>query len=135
DKLILFSTLPSTKIWNDEHLLMIKDYPENVQKVLKNNDVNYISNEGIIKSLNLKVMNSKGVVGRPVLLNASVKDGDNHIINNGNVEFYIGGEYVGVSKLINGFATLNYTPNLSGNIQYLLYIKVLIVLLYLIMVL
>lgn len=40
DKLILFSTLPSTKIWNDEHLLMIKDYPENVQKVLKNNDVN-----------------------------------------------------------------------------------------------
>ena len=51
----------------------------------------------------------------PVLLNASVKDGDNHIINNGNVEFYIGGEYVGVSKLVNGFATLNYTPNLSGN--------------------
>lgn len=86
-----------------------------INNTIKNNDVNSISNEGIIKSLNLKVMNSKGAVGRPVLLNASVKDGDNHIINNGNVEFYIGGEYVGVSKLVNGFATLNYTPNLSGN--------------------
>lgn len=34
DKLILFSTLPSTKIWNDEHLLMIESYPENEKKAL-----------------------------------------------------------------------------------------------------
>lgn len=38
EKLILFSTLPSTKIWNDEHLEMIKSYPENVQKALISND-------------------------------------------------------------------------------------------------
>ena len=34
DKLILFSTLPSTKIWNDEHLLMIESYPEKEKKAL-----------------------------------------------------------------------------------------------------
>lgn len=28
-KLVLFSTLPSTKIWNDEHLKMIENYPNN----------------------------------------------------------------------------------------------------------
>ena len=28
DKLILFSTLPSTKIWNDEHLVMVESFPE-----------------------------------------------------------------------------------------------------------
>ena len=33
-KLILYSTLPSTKIWNDEHLEMIKDYPEEELKAL-----------------------------------------------------------------------------------------------------
>lgn len=28
EKLVLFSTLPSTKIWNDEHLKMIENFPE-----------------------------------------------------------------------------------------------------------
>ena len=34
EKLILFSTLPSTKIWNDEHLELIKDYPELEKKAI-----------------------------------------------------------------------------------------------------
>ena len=34
NKLILFSTLPSTKIWNDEHLQMIEDYPDNEKNAL-----------------------------------------------------------------------------------------------------
>jgi len=39
DKLILFSTLPSTKIWNDEHLKMIEEYPENIKRALLENDI------------------------------------------------------------------------------------------------
>lgn len=34
DKLILFSTLPSTKIWNDEHFKMIESYPEKERQAL-----------------------------------------------------------------------------------------------------
>ncbi len=34
DKLILFSTLPSTKIWNDEHFKMIDNYPELEKKAI-----------------------------------------------------------------------------------------------------
>lgn len=34
EKLILFSTLPSTKIWNDEHLKMIEDFPIEEKKAL-----------------------------------------------------------------------------------------------------
>ena len=34
DKLILFSTLPSTKIWNDEHMKMIESYPPNEKKAI-----------------------------------------------------------------------------------------------------
>ena len=34
DKLILFSTLPSTKIWNDEHIKMIESYPELEKKAI-----------------------------------------------------------------------------------------------------
>lgn len=36
DKLILFSTLPSTKIWNDEHLKMIEDFPKEEKESLIN---------------------------------------------------------------------------------------------------
>lgn len=36
DKLILFSTLPSTKIWNDEHLKMIATYPKEEQEAIIN---------------------------------------------------------------------------------------------------
>lgn len=36
EKLILFSTLPSTKIWNDEHIKLIKDFPENERIALIN---------------------------------------------------------------------------------------------------
>lgn len=32
EKLILFSTLPSTKIWNDEHFKMIEDYPQEIKQ-------------------------------------------------------------------------------------------------------
>lgn len=35
-KLILFSTLPSTKIWNEEHLEIIKDFPEDEKEALIN---------------------------------------------------------------------------------------------------
>jgi len=35
-KLILFSTLPSTKIWNDEHMKMIENYPENEKNAILN---------------------------------------------------------------------------------------------------
>ena len=36
EKLILFSTLPSTKIWNEEHLKMIKDFPREIrQEIIK----------------------------------------------------------------------------------------------------
>ncbi len=34
NKLILFSTLPSTKIWNDEHLKMIEDFPKEEREAL-----------------------------------------------------------------------------------------------------
>ena len=34
DKLILFSTLPSTKIWNDEHFKMIEAYPEDEKRAI-----------------------------------------------------------------------------------------------------
>ena len=34
DKLILFSTLPSTKIWNDEHLAMVEQYPTEEKKAI-----------------------------------------------------------------------------------------------------
>lgn len=34
EKLILFSTLPSTKIWNDEHLKMIEDFPNDEKENL-----------------------------------------------------------------------------------------------------
>jgi len=34
DKLILFSTLPSTKIWNDEHLAMMDQYPLEEKKAI-----------------------------------------------------------------------------------------------------
>ena len=34
DKLILFSTLPSTKIWNDEHFKMIESYPEDEKQAI-----------------------------------------------------------------------------------------------------
>lgn len=34
DKLILFSTLPSTKIWNDEHFKMVESYPELEKKAI-----------------------------------------------------------------------------------------------------
>lgn len=36
EKLILFSTLPSTKIWNDEHLKMIENFPEAEKRALLN---------------------------------------------------------------------------------------------------
>ena len=36
EKLILFSTLPSTKIWNDEHLTLIENYPELEKKAIIN---------------------------------------------------------------------------------------------------
>ena len=36
EKLILFSTLPSTKIWNDEHLALIENYPESEKKAIIN---------------------------------------------------------------------------------------------------
>lgn len=36
EKLVLFSTLPSTKIWNDEHLKMIESFPEEEKKNLIN---------------------------------------------------------------------------------------------------
>lgn len=36
NKLILFSTLPSTKIWNDEHMLMIENYPKEEKEALIN---------------------------------------------------------------------------------------------------
>ena len=35
-KLILFSTLPSTKIWNDEHLAMVDQYPLEEKKAILN---------------------------------------------------------------------------------------------------
>lgn len=39
EKLILFSTLPSTKIWNEEHLKMLDDFsPEERQSLLDEND-------------------------------------------------------------------------------------------------
>ena len=39
DKLVLFSTLPSTKIWNDEHLKMIESYPkEEIEAILNERD-------------------------------------------------------------------------------------------------
>ena len=39
EKLILFSTLPSTKIWNDEHLKIIESYPkEQVEAILNEKD-------------------------------------------------------------------------------------------------
>lgn len=39
DKLILFSTLPSTKIWNDEHLKMLDEFsPEERAALLNEND-------------------------------------------------------------------------------------------------
>ena len=34
EKLILFSTLPSTKIWNEEHLKMINEFSENEKEAL-----------------------------------------------------------------------------------------------------
>ena len=34
DKLIIFSTLPSTKIWNDEHFKMIEAYPEDEKRAI-----------------------------------------------------------------------------------------------------
>ena len=34
DKLILFSTLPSTKIWNDEHMKMIESFPVKERQAL-----------------------------------------------------------------------------------------------------
>lgn len=36
EKLILFSTLPSTKIWNDEHLKMIEEFPKEQKMALLN---------------------------------------------------------------------------------------------------
>ena len=33
-KLILFSTLPSTKRWNDDHMDLIKDYPDDLKNAL-----------------------------------------------------------------------------------------------------
>lgn len=36
DKLILFSTLPSTKIWNDEHLKMVENYPSKYKEAILN---------------------------------------------------------------------------------------------------
>lgn len=36
EKLVLFSTLPSTKMWNDEHLKLINDFPENEKIALIN---------------------------------------------------------------------------------------------------
>ena len=35
DKVILFSTLPSTRIWNEEHLKMIESYPKEEKESLK----------------------------------------------------------------------------------------------------
>ena len=41
EKLILFSTLPSTKIWNEEHLKMLDEFsPEERQSLLDENDGN-----------------------------------------------------------------------------------------------
>lgn len=34
EKLILFSTLPSTKIWNEEHLKMINDFPNTFKEAI-----------------------------------------------------------------------------------------------------
>ena len=36
EKVVLFSTLPSTKIWNDEHIKMIENYPNDEKKALLN---------------------------------------------------------------------------------------------------
>lgn len=36
EKLILFSTLPSTKIWNDEHLKMIENFPQEEKEAIIN---------------------------------------------------------------------------------------------------
>lgn len=36
EKLILFSTLPSTKIWNDEHLKMIENFPQKEKEAIIN---------------------------------------------------------------------------------------------------
>lgn len=35
-KMVLFSTLPSTKIWNDEHIKMLDSFPENERVALLN---------------------------------------------------------------------------------------------------
>lgn len=45
-KLILYSTLPSTKMWNDEHMKMIENYPEKEREILINDDH---SNERLYK--------------------------------------------------------------------------------------
>lgn len=36
EKLVLFSTLPSTKIWNDEHIKLIANFPDNEREALIN---------------------------------------------------------------------------------------------------
>lgn len=48
NKLILFSTLPSTKIWNDEHLLMIKNFPDDEREAI----INEFENKPFDKKLN-----------------------------------------------------------------------------------
>lgn len=50
EKLILFSTLPSTKMWNDEHIKLIKDFPIEEKEALINEYEGKTFNKDYVKS-------------------------------------------------------------------------------------
>lgn len=50
EKLILFSTLPSTKMWNDEHIKLIKDFPIKEREALINEFEGKSFDKDLVKS-------------------------------------------------------------------------------------
>ena len=66
-----------------------------------------------VDSASVEVLAEDGVVGFSSVFKASVK-GLYSIINEGYVSFYLGEECVGKVQVVNGRASLNYTPLVDG---------------------
>ena len=82
------------------------------------NGDNYLSSSGsaslLVDSASVDVSAGNGIVGFNSTFVSNVK-GLFSIINEGFVSFYVDGVFVGKASVVNGVASLTYTPLLAGN--------------------
>ena len=94
----------ANSIYNEGNLTLINNIILNSKN--KNNE---IYNGDIINNLIVKFLNNQTVAAdNNPILNVTVSDDNGNIITGGAVDFKVNGNYVGSSKLVNGYACLFY---------------------------